>query len=192
MVGKTIVIDNYDSFTYNLVQMIEEFSGAEPDVIRNDEITPEGVSNYENIILSPGPGVPKEAGNLLSIIEHNYQNKKILGVCLGLQAIGEVFGSELENLPNVYHGIQSSIKRTEVNCPLFQELPEQIDVGRYHSWVIDKNKVGDDLLITSYDTQGEIMSARHKDYSVYGVQFHPESILTPSGKDIIANFFKHG
>jgi len=190
--NKTIVIDNYDSFTYNLVQMIEEIQGVEPDVKRNDEISPDGLEDYSHIFLSPGPGIPKEAGNLLAIIEHNSKTKKIFGVCLGLQSIAEVFGSELENLRSVYHGIQTEVIRSSETCPIYKDMDERFLAGRYHSWVIDKEKLGSDLIVTSYDSKGEIMSARHRTLDVYGVQFHPESILTPQGDLMIGNFLKHG
>lgn len=190
--SKVLVIDNYDSFTYNLVQIIEEFIGFEPMVIRNDQIGPNEISEFDFVIFSPGPGVPKDAGNLMEIIQQNSSNCKMLGVCLGLQAIGEAFGSELRNLPEVYHGIQTQIKRTQASCPIFTHLNDEIEVGRYHSWVIDNSKLSNDLIVTSFDEHGEIMSLRHKDLPIYGVQFHPESILTPLGHKMIANFFQYG
>lgn len=188
----TIVIDNYDSFTYNLVQIIEEIIGVTPDVKRNDEITGEECLSYDYIILSPGPGLPNESGNLIEIIETCKKTKKIFGVCLGLQAIGEVFGSELLNLGRVFHGIQTKVMKSDVEHIILKEIPDEFDAGRYHSWVINKEAVSDELIITSKDANDEIMSARHNSLSIYGVQFHPESILTPLGKQMILNFYKHG
>lgn len=190
--NKTIVIDNYDSFTYNLVHMIEEIIQEEPTVVRNDQVEPDKFEAYSHIILSPGPSVPSNAGRLLDIIRHNYQRKKIFGVCLGLQAIGEVFNSELRNLNSVYHGQQTTIQLSDTRSPIFKDLDETLEVGRYHSWVIDKEKIGTDLLVTSRDSNGEIMSARHKHLPVYGVQFHPESILTPDGSKMLSNFYNYG
>lgn len=188
----TIVIDNYDSFTYNLVQIIEEIIGVEPKVKRNDEITATECLEYDYIILSPGPGIPSESGNLIDIIETCKSLKKIFGVCLGLQAIGEVFGSQLENLGRVYHGIQTEVKKSNCEHIILKDLPEKFQAGRYHSWVINKENCSEELLITSKDDKEEIMSARHKTLAVYGVQFHPESILTPEGKQMIQNFYQHG
>ena len=188
----TIVIDNYDSFTYNLVQIIEEIIGVTPNVKRNDEITGEECLSYDYIILSPGPGLPNESGNLIEIIEACKDTKKIFGVCLGLQAIGEVFGSELLNLGRVFHGIQTKVMKSNHDHVILKDIPDEFDAGRYHSWVINKEAVSDELVITSKDANNEIMSARHKNLAIYGVQFHPESILTPLGKQMILNFYKHG
>jgi len=188
----TIVIDNYDSFTYNLVQIIEEIIGVTPNVKRNDEITGEECLSYDYIILSPGPGLPNESGNLIEIIEACKDTKKIFGVCLGLQAIGEVFGSELLNLGRVFHGIQTKVMKSNHDHVILKDMPDEFDAGRYHSWVINKEAVSDELVITSKDANNEIMSARHKNLTIYGVQFHPESILTPLGKQMILNFYKHG
>jgi len=188
----TIVIDNYDSFTYNLVQIIEEIIGVTPHVKRNDEITGDECLSYDYIILSPGPGLPNESGNLIEIIETCKDSKKIFGVCLGLQAIGEVFGSDLLNLGRVFHGIQTNVMKSDVDQIILKDIPENFDAGRYHSWVINKEAVSDQLVITSKDAKDEIMSARHNSLPIYGVQFHPESILTPLGKQMIVNFYTHG
>lgn len=183
-----LLIDNYDSFTYNLVHYIEAISDYSVDVFRNNEISIEKVNEYEIIILSPGPGLPKDAGILKQVIERYASSKKILGVCLGMQAIGEVFGGKLKNLDTVYHGIATPIKILEKDGLIFNNLPKELYVGRYHSWVVDKEDFPTDLIITSIDGNGEPMSLRHKKYSVFGVQFHPESILTKHGKEILANF----
>lgn len=185
---KILILDNYDSFTYNLVHYVEELSKYEVVVARNDEITLEEINQYEKIILSPGPGLPKDAGILQELIRKYAKTKKILGVCLGMQAIGEVFGGHLINLEKVYHGVATSIKITTKNDLLFQHIPETIQVGRYHSWIVSQNNFPKELQITSVDKNDQIMSLKHKNYPVYGVQFHPESILTEFGKEIIANF----
>lgn len=183
-----LLIDNYDSFTYNLVHYIEAISDYSVDVFRNNEISIEKVNDYEIIILSPGPGLPKDAGILKQVIERYASSKKILGVCLGMQAIGEIFGGKLKNLDTVYHGIATPIKILEKDGLIFNNLPTELHVGRYHSWVVDKEDFPTDLIITSIDGNGEPMSLRHKKYCVFGVQFHPESILTEHGKEILANF----
>lgn len=183
-----LLIDNYDSFTYNLVHYIEAISDYTVDVFRNNEILLEKVNDYEIIILSPGPGLPKDAGILKQVIEMYASSKKILGVCLGMQAIGEVFGGKLKNLDTVYHGISTPIKVLEENSLIFRNLPTELHVGRYHSWVVDKENFPTDLVITSVDENEEPMSLRHKKHSVFGVQFHPESILTEHGKEILTNF----
>ena len=186
---KILVIDNYDSFTYNLVHYLESFD-CEVTVVRNDEITLEEPADYDKILLSPGPGVPDEAGLLKAIIRRYAPSKSILGVCLGQQAIAEVFGGSLINLNKVYHGVAESITITAED-PLFAELPSQIEVGRYHSWSVDPTTLPDVLEITSIDSNGEIMSLRHKVYDVKGVQFHPESVLTPHGKTLLKNWLSH-
>ena len=182
---KILVIDNYDSFTYNLVHYLEDLD-CEVAVKRNDQLTLDEVDAFEYIVLSPGPGIPDEAGLLKDIIETYAPTKKILGVCLGQQAIGEVFGGSLINLDEVYHGIATKIKITKEDL-LFKDLPEEIDVGRYHSWVVDPN-LPEVLEATSIDENGQIMSIRHKTYDVCAVQFHPESVLTPHGKKILENW----
>ncbi|MBS3739383.1 anthranilate synthase component II [Mesohalobacter halotolerans] len=183
---KILVIDNYDSFVYNLVHYLEAFD-AQVDVVRNKSINLEAVKNYDKILLSPGPGIPDEAGQLKSIIKTYYKTKPILGVCLGQQAITEVFGGQLENLKTVYHGIATAIKITVKDEVLYQNLPEEIEVGRYHSWVV-QNALPEVLEATSVDDKGNIMSLRHKHYNVKAVQYHPESVLTPHGKTIIQNW----
>ena len=180
---KIVIIDNYDSFTYNLSHLVKEL-GAEVTVLRNDSFPIEELETYDKILLSPGPGIPKEAGLLLEVIRTYAGKKPILGVCLGEQAIGEVFGGKLTNLSEVYHGIQSPIRITASNY-LFEGLPEEILVGRYHSWVIDRENFPDALEITAVSQEGYIMALRHKDFDVQGIQFHPESVLTPDGKKII-------
>lgn len=185
---KVLVLDNYDSFTYNLVHYIEAILGDDVAVFRNNEITIAQVADYSTIILSPGPGLPKDAGILLELIKEYAPTKKILGVCLGMQAIAEAFGGGLENLNQVFHGIATKINVLDKNDKLFLNLPSQFNVGRYHSWVVSKNQFPSSLIITSVDDDNQIMSVRHKNYNVYGVQFHPESILSEHGKKILTNF----
>lgn len=186
---KIVIIDNYDSFTYNLSHLVKEL-GAEVTVLRNDSFPIEELETYDKILLSPGPGIPKEAGLLLEVIRTYAGKKPILGVCLGEQAIGEVFGGKLTNLSEVYHGIQSPIRITASDY-LFEGLPEEIPVGRYHSWVVDRENFPDALEITAVSQEGYIMALRHKDFDVQGIQFHPESVLTPDGKKIISNWLNH-
>ncbi len=187
--GATIlVIDNYDSFTYNLVHAIKKITGQQVDVYRNDEISLEEIEKYDKIVLSPGPGIPEEAGLLLDIIKEYAPTKSMLGVCLGHQAIGEAFGGELHNMNRVLHGIATPIKLTENKSVLFNELPETFDVGRYHSWIVKSDNLPECFEVTSYDADGLIMSIRHKKYDVQGVQFHPESVLTPMGEKMIENW----
>lgn len=182
------MLDNYDSFTYNLVHYLEMNAGFEVNTFRNDEITLEEVDNYDIIILSPGPGLPIDAGILLELIKTYAPTKKILGVCLGMQAIGEAFGGELKNLDTVFHGVSTQLQVTETTDLLFKNLPQQFNVGRYHSWVIDSITFPKDLTVTAVDENKNIMALKHKTYPLYGVQFHPESILTENGKELIANF----
>jgi len=183
---KVLVIDNYDSFTYNLVHYLEDLD-CEVTVVRNDKLTLDDVVPFDKIVLSPGPGIPDEAGLLKSIIERFAPTKSILGVCLGQQAIGEVFGGTLINLDNVYHGVATKVSITVDDEPLFKGLGKEIEVGRYHSWVVNPN-LPDVLEATSVDENGQIMSLRHKVYDVKGVQYHPESVLTPQGKYILKNW----
>ena len=182
---KVFVIDNYDSFTYNLVHYLEEL-GCTVTVKRNDQFDLNELEDYPLLLLSPGPGIPNESGLLKAAIERYAPTKNILGVCLGQQAIGEVFGGSLINLNKVYHGIATPINIVEDDL-LFKGLPETIAVGRYHSWVV-KTPLPDNLVATSYDKEGQLMSLRHKTYAVRAVQFHPESILTPEGKKIMENW----
>jgi len=193
-VNKILILDNYDSFTYNLVQLVEEIIGGEVDVFRNDEISIADIDRYDKIILSPGPGIPSEAGILLSLIKTYAKSKSILGVCLGHQAIGEVFGGQLTNLSKVFHGIKTKINlipavsQSKNHNDWFKGLDEEIEVGRYHSWVINEQGVPNELEVTSIDNTGMIMSIRHREYDVQGVQFHPESVLTPYGRKMLENW----
>ena len=188
--SKTIIIDNYDSFTYNLVQIVNEIQDEEVTVKRNDETTIEEVATFEYIILSPGPGLPEEAGLLKEIIAKLGATHKIFGVCLGLQAIGEVYGAQLKNLDRVFHGIQSEFVQSESNSIIFDGIDNTFQAGRYHSWVIDKKTISDDLVVTAKGEFDEVMAVEHKTHKVYGVQFHPESIMTPQGSKMIENFLK--
>ncbi|KAF2079058.1 MULTISPECIES: anthranilate synthase component II [Flavobacterium] len=185
---KILVIDNYDSFTYNLVHYLEDLN-CEVTVYRNDEFDIDEIAGFEKILLSPGPGIPDEAGLLKAVIEKYSPTKSILGVCLGQQAIGEVFGGTLSNLDKVYHGVATNVKTLVDDEILFEGLGNEFEVGRYHSWVVDNN-LPEDLEATSVDENGQIMSLRHKNYDVRGVQFHPESVLTPNGKRILENWIK--
>jgi anthranilate synthase component 2 len=185
---KILVFDNYDSFTYNLVHLVKALGFSNLDVYRNDKIALEEIGKYDKIILSPGPGIPSEAGILLDLIKEYAPTKCILGVCLGHQAIGETFGAKLTNLSKVYHGVATSIAITKPNEILFKDIPAKIEVGRYHSWVVDKEGFSSELEITAEDEGGFIMALTHKKFDVRGVQFHPESILTPLGSKMIANW----
>jgi len=181
-----LVIDNYDSFVYNLVHYLEELD-CKVTVCRNNEVDLDMISKYDKILLSPGPGIPEEAGLLKEIIKRYAASKSILGVCLGQQAIGEVFGGKLINLDSVFHGVSTKINIVVDNESLFKDLGKEIMVGRYHSWVV-ANELPASLEATSFDENGQIMSLRHREYDVKGVQFHPESVLTPMGKQIIKNW----
>ncbi len=188
---KILVFDNYDSFTYNLVHLVKKVApDVEVDVYRNDEITLEKVGGYDKIILSPGPGIPKEAGLLLPLIKKYASIKPILGVCLGHQAIGEAFGGNLVNLSTVYHGVSTACKIVAPTHQLFSGLPAEISIGRYHSWVIEKESFPEELEITALDDNGYIMALRHRTLDVQGVQFHPESVLTPDGETIMRNWLE--
>jgi len=185
---KILIIDNYDSFTYNLVHLVNEL-GLECEVCRNDKFELADVDAFDKIILSPGPGIPSEAGLLLQVIEKYAPTKSIFGVCLGQQAIAEVFGGTLYNLSRPMHGIATPIKVTDANEVVFKELPTEIKVGRYHSWVVSNDGLPDVLEVTAIDEQdGSIMALRHKTYDVRGVQFHPESVLTEYGKQMMGNW----
>lgn len=189
---KILIFDNYDSFTYNLVHVVEKIIHEKVDVYRNDKISLEKIKDYDKIILSPGPGLPCESGLLLSLIEEYASSKSILGVCLGQQAIAETFGGKLENLKNVYHGVATKIKvnnkRTSSENDVFKSLPGELEVGRYHSWIVSKESFPADLEITAEDESGYIMALRHKKFDVQGVQFHPESVLTPMGEKMMWNW----
>ncbi|WP_455590267.1 anthranilate synthase component II [Bacteroides rodentium] len=218
---KTVIIDNYDSFTYNLAHLVKEL-GAETDVLRNDKFRLEELEPYDKIILSPGPGVPEEAGLLQDVIRTYAGRKPILGVCLGEQAIGQVFGGKLVNLEEVFHGVQTEIRMKGEGLGMREEglgmkdeglgikgeglggkdyegisleedyifcgLPHRIPVGRYHSWVVDTKEFPDELAITAISPEGQIMALKHREYDIHGIQFHPESVLTPDGKTIVKNW----
>jgi anthranilate synthase component 2 len=186
---KILVIDNYDSFVYNLVHYLEELD-CKVTVKRNDQLYLEDMADYDKILLSPGPGIPDEAGLLKQIIMEYGATKSILGVCLGMQAIGEVYGGTLLNLKEVYHGVATSIEIFVEDEYLYSGLEKELEVGRYHSWVVAK-ELPPQLEATSYDIKGEVMSLRHREFDVRGVQFHPESVLTPDGKKMIKNWVEH-
>lgn len=180
-----LVIDNYDSFTFNLVHYLEEMD-CTVTVKRNDQFALDEVANYDKIVLSPGPGIPDEAGQLKAVIERYAQTIPMLGVCLGHQAIAEVFGGTLTNLSTVFHGVSSSMNVVQ-NDPLFEGLPKTFDVGRYHSWVVDK-PLPQGFVLLAEEENGQVMAFKHDSYPIYGVQFHPESILTPNGKQLLQNW----
>ena len=205
---KTVIIDNYDSFTYNLSHLVKEL-GAEVEVLRNDQFDLEDLEQYDKIILSPGPGIPEEAGLLLDVIRTYAGRKPILGVCLGEQAIGQVFGGKLTNLSYVFHGVQTDVYIKEESCLneelrmkneeflsgltleedyIFEGLTAKFPVGRYHSWVVDREGFPEDLAITAISPEGQVMALKHRKYDVHGIQFHPESVLTPDGKVIVRNW----
>ncbi|TRX72326.1 aminodeoxychorismate/anthranilate synthase component II [Carboxylicivirga sp. M1479] len=188
---KILVLDNYDSFTYNLVHYVEEIINEKVDVFRNDEISIADVANYDKILLSPGPGIPEEAGILKELIASYASSKSILGVCLGCQAIAEVFGGSIRNLNKVYHGVATPVSVLDQNEILFKGLPDTFKAGRYHSWVVNEEDLPKELTITSKEAEGQIMGLRHKDYDVRGVQFHPESVLTEHGKEMIRNWIEN-
>lgn len=185
-----LVFDNYDSFTYNLVHLVEKITHKKVFVFRNDQIALEDIKAYDKIILSPGPGIPGEAGLLLPLINEYAATKCILGVCLGHQAIGEAFGATLQNLSTVYHGVATPIKILDNDSDVLKDLGDEIEVGRYHSWIVSDDNFPGDLEVTARDANGYIMALQHKTYDVQGVQFHPESILTPDGEKIMRNWLK--
>jgi anthranilate synthase component 2 len=194
---KILVFDNYDSFTYNLVHLVEKITHVKVDVFRNDELPLEKVKDYDKIILSPGPGIPSEAGLLIPLIKEWAATKSILGVCLGHQAIGEAFGATLTNLSSPFHGIATPIQlvneRKDANRQvnnLFEGMPSEFVVGRYHSWIVSEQEFPEELSITAREANGFIMALEHKKYDVQGVQFHPESVLTPTGEQILKNWLK--
>lgn len=186
---KLLILDNYDSFTYNIVHAVRE-AGIMPDVVRNDKITLEEIDSYDKIIISPGPGIPSEAGILAEMLLRYADRKPILGVCLGHQAIGERFGATLANLEDVYHGVRTPAHKTADDY-ILEGMGDSFDVGRYHSWIVSEVGLPECLVVTSRDDDGQIMSMRHRDLDVHGVQFHPESLLTPGGARIISNFLNH-
>ena len=185
---KTVIIDNYDSFTYNLAHLVREL-GAEVTVYRNDRFQLNQLEAFDKIILSPGPGIPSEAGLLLDVIRTYAGKRPMLGVCLGHQAIGEVFGAHLTNLSEVYHGVATEGTQFGID-PIFEGLPKRIVMGRYHSWVVDRSGFPDCLAVTAVSDDGQIMALRHKQHDIHGIQFHPESILTPDGATILRNWLE--
>ncbi len=185
---KIVIIDNYDSFTYNLAHLVKEL-GAEVTVFRNDQFQLSELDRFDKIILSPGPGIPSEAGLLMDVIKKYAGRKPMLGVCLGHQAIGEAFGAKLTNLSEVYHGVATPCTQFG-NDPIFEGLLKRIEIGRYHSWVVDKSGFPDCLDITAVSDDGQIMGLKHKNYDIRGIQFHPESVLTPDGKKMIQNWLE--
>lgn len=189
MKNKILVIDNYDSFTYNLVHLLQELNESY-EVVRNDKFDLDYVDQFDKILLSPGPGIPNEAGLLMDVIRKYAPTKSILGVCLGQQAIAEVFGGTLFNLPKPLHGVASSIIVTDESEKLFQDFPRDSKIGRYHSWAVDPSTLPDVLKVTAVDENNIIMALAHKEYDVRGMQFHPESVLTDNGKKLIANWLK--
>lgn len=184
---KVLVFDNYDSFTYNLVHALKKLGVTDLEVHRNDQIALDDIERFDKIVLSPGPGVPSESGILLELIHRYAPTKSILGVCLGQQAIAEAFGGSLLNLPEVFHGVSSMVHIVHPD-PLFEGLPAEIEVGRYHSWVVDPTTLPAELTVTAVDENGMIMALAHKQYDVRGVQFHPESVLTPRGEEMLKNW----
>ena len=186
---KLLIIDNYDSFTYNLLHYLTELT-EEVSVVRNNRINLEEVNNYDAIVISPGPGLPTEAGICIDVIKRYCKTKKILGVCLGHQIIAVSFGGQLKNLEEVMHGVVRNTFVSEPADKLYEDLPNVLKCGRYHSWVVDKNKFPEELVITGIDEDNEIMSLRHRRYDVRGVQFHPESVLTEYGKKMLENWLK--
>ena len=186
-----LILDNYDSFTYNLVHMIEDITGKLPDVFRNDEISVEEISRYDVIILSPGPGIPDEAGILKKVIATYAGIKPIFGVCLGLQAITEVFGGKIENMGEVFHGVATEMTIVKNDAVIFNEIPTKFDAARYHSWIASKENFPSELEITAIDEDGEIQAIEHKAFNISAVQFHPESILTEVGEQLVRNFLEN-
>ncbi len=185
-----LLLDNYDSFTFNLLHYVEDFGQHSIEVFRNDQIEIDMVERFDGIILSPGPGIPSEAGNLLPIIEQYSKTKRIFGVCLGQQAIAESFGGALVNIDTVYHGVASKMILQQPIHYIFEGIPETFEAGRYHSWVVNPDGLPNCLRVDAIDENGQIMALSHTEYDVCGVQFHPESILTPNGKQIIFNWLK--
>ena len=184
-----VIIDNYDSFTYNLYHMIRE-TGTTTTVLRNDAFRLEDLETFDKIILSPGPGIPEEAGQLLDVIRTYAGHKPILGVCLGHQAIGQVFNARLTNLSEVFHGVQTPCRLAEEDY-IFSGMPKEFPVGRYHSWIVSRKSFPDCLRITATSPEGHILALCHRNYDIHGIQFHPESVLTPDGRTIVENFLHH-
>jgi len=191
MMKKILVIDNYDSFTYNLVHYIEKLTGISPSVFRNDKITLDDVDDYDKILLSPGPGIPVSAGICIDLIKRYAPSKSILGICLGHQAICEAFGGKIFNMSSVYHGIATPVSVTDINEQLFRNIPASFIAGRYHSWAVSVDDLPECFVVTCKDERGIIMGISHKNYDVRGLQFHPESILTDHGIEIISNWIDY-
>ncbi|UKJ07474.1 anthranilate synthase component II [Solitalea lacus] len=187
---KILILDNYDSFTYNLVHLVEEIGGVQVEVYRNDKISLEDVDNYDKIILSPGPGLPEEAGIMPQLIKTYAGKKPILGVCLGHQAIGEAFGAKLFNLSRVLHGIASPITIVDTDEVIFKNVPQGVNIGHYHSWAVDNENLPQDLVVTAVSDDGTIMAMRHRHFDIRGVQFHPESVLTEHGRTMLENWIR--
>ncbi|RNI27900.1 aminodeoxychorismate/anthranilate synthase component II [Rufibacter immobilis] len=189
---KILVLDNYDSFTYNLVHLLRELGyGAQLEVHRNDQISLEEVEKFDVILLSPGPGVPSEAGIMPALLQKYASSKRIMGVCLGHQAIAEAFGGQLANLKEVFHGVAATLRVVSSKEPMFRQLPSTFKVARYHSWTVVPESVPSELRITAVDENGEVLALRHSQYDVCGVQFHPESILTDFGKEMMRNWLQN-
>lgn len=187
---KVLVLDNYDSFTYNLVQYIQEILDQPIDVYRNDEISLDAVDDYDVIILSPGPGLPKDAGIMPDLIKRYAPTKQILGVCLGHQAIGEAFGGQLENLTHVFHGIETAVEIIVEDDLIFKDVDQRFQAGRYHSWVVSRENFPETLEVTAVAENEVIMAMRHREFQVWGLQFHPESIMTAQGMKMLENFLE--
>lgn len=187
--NKILLIDNFDSFTHNIEHLIIKL-GYEVETIRNDDFSIEYVDNFEKIIISPGPGLPNESNQIIDVVQRYFKNKSILGICLGHQAISLAFQGNLKNLSKVYHGVSSEITILDSDEKIFRNLPKNIEVARYHSWAIDKNNIGNGLKVTSTSEDGTIMSIKHEVYDIQGIQFHPESILTPHGEQIMKNWLE--
>lgn len=185
---KILILDNYDSFTYNLVQIVKTQKDVALEVFRNDEISLDEVTQYDAVILSPGPGVPEDAGIMKALIQRYASQKPMLGICLGHQAIAENFGAKLQNMNEVWHGIQDLLQLKQDSHPLFKKVSAEFEAGRYHSWTVKKDQIGDQLVVNCTDSNGEVMGIHHLNYPCYGLQFHPESILTPVGAQIVHNF----
>lgn len=185
---KILLIDNYDSFTHNLAHDLRAMDEVQLTIIRNDQLALDDVRAYDGVLISPGPGLPKDNGSIVEVIQRYYRVKPMLGICLGLQAIYEAFGGKLINLPRVRHGVTSSVTILDPEDTIFQGIPNPFFAGRYHSWVCDKGSLPDELIITATDESDTIMACRHSAFPLHGIQFHPESILTPEGKTMIRNF----
>jgi anthranilate synthase component 2 len=188
---RILVIDNYDSFTYNLVHLLESFEGIDCDVVKNDAISLDKIADYQRIILSPGPGLPAQAGIMPALLQHYASTHIILGVCLGHQAIAEAFGAQLHNLPQVVHGRETPVQIIRPDAPLFRGISSPFQAGRYHSWVVSSLNLPPCLIIDAIDENGQIMALSHRDYPLHSIQFHPESVMTPQGRAMLWNWLFH-